>query len=155
MKLFLPPAMKCLSLWGFSGSSFVHRWWNRWKTLHKLSRIRLICTMLPWKLNWLLHGRPLLSAQYPITIKSVWRIKPVSTNSTFRIRAPSARTVMSLKASPVSFCLWRRSPIKITTAVFEIIGFVCSGAHLKSSYFRCWNFRIHRTPTYDFQPFGH
>jgi hypothetical protein len=41
------------------------------KTLHILSHIQLISNMLPWKRNQLLHGRPLLVAEYRTTMKSV------------------------------------------------------------------------------------
>jgi hypothetical protein len=65
---------------------------------------------LPWKLNPLLFGRPLLVAECATTMKSVWPVKPVSKKLTSCDWAPSVRPVVFLKMSPTHFCLEVWSP---------------------------------------------
>jgi hypothetical protein len=72
-------------------------------------RMRLTSTALPWKRNQLLHGRPLLLAEYRTRVKPVRPAEPVFRKSTFRAWASSVCAVIFLKIQPVPFYLGRCS----------------------------------------------
>jgi hypothetical protein len=54
----------------------------------------------------LLLGRPLFITKYQRTMKSIQPVRPVSTNSTFHIWAPSAHIVIFLTPPFMRFYLW-------------------------------------------------
>jgi hypothetical protein len=58
------------------------------KTLRVLYRISFTSTTLPWKRDRLLHGRPLLPAEYRTTVKSVSQVKEVSRKLDISILGP-------------------------------------------------------------------
>jgi hypothetical protein len=72
--------------------------------------IRLPLTMLPWKRNRLLLGRPRMVVEYRPTMKSVSLVKPVSRKSKFRDWAPTMCSVIFLKLPLMQFYLGRRPP---------------------------------------------
>jgi hypothetical protein len=67
---------------------------NRWKDLHILFHIRLNFTMLPWKQNQLLLGRPLLVSEYRTKMNFFRPVKLVSTKSTFAAEPLMQRYVL-------------------------------------------------------------
>jgi hypothetical protein len=116
------------------------------KTLNILSHIRLVLSTLPWKLNQLLLSRPLLLAEYRITIKSVWSVKPVSRKLIFLVRDPLRlyryfpENTANLFWDMVSINWYNL--IKIVGPVFKIIAILFWGPSEG-----IWNVLIHRAQT--------
>lgn len=65
----------------------------------------LIVTTLPWKLNWLFLGRPLLTAEYWRTMKSIQLVKPLSRILTFLVWALSTCIISFLMIPSMQFYL--------------------------------------------------
>jgi hypothetical protein len=68
-----------------------------------LPHTRFASSELSWKRHRLLYRTPFSVTKYRTKIKSVLPLKPVSTKSTFRVSAPSARPLFSWRYHLCSF----------------------------------------------------
>lgn len=66
-------------------------------------RMRLASTASPWKRDQLLHGRPLLVAEYRTRVKPMRPAKPIFIKSIFRACVSSVCVVIFLSIPPVPF----------------------------------------------------
>jgi hypothetical protein len=107
------------------------------------SHIRSVSTMLPWKQNRFLLGKLLLVAEYQITVKSAWVVRPASIKSTFLSWGPRARSVVFPNMSIMTFYLWTWSPqiTQVSYKSFPTISPLCVLGIVSRTYiFGFWMF---------------